>query len=398
MLTKELVRYHVRKNRIYPSFIDTGSQSLLHALAEMQNVVKNLEARPYYEVKQQLEEHTFDQSPAIPGLIKLFLDQCEWEVDEGIASKRWQHLLVAQTLRNQCEDYVHFQNIISEVMDKSFSKLKEQLYADHPNYRILIFPPKMKEKTLLDHYNLLLVRGILLRAKTLRVSLPQATLQERRTLMRALKFHRLMCREMTRWEESSPFQLEINGPLQLFDYAQSYGIQFANFFPNLLGAKEWIIHADIEIRKHLYSLKLDHHSYLKTSKFLRLAYVPEEFKMVVDSFRLRENGWEMIFGEDMLNFGGGSYCFPDFSFLDKNGKKFHLELFHKWHRQEFLQRLSQLVKHPFHLLIIGASNNITKNIKFPCSETRKTFQRIGFEFTCFPTVKKLEKKLKECFT
>ncbi|MEZ4741467.1 MAG: DUF790 family protein [Bdellovibrionota bacterium] len=395
MLTKDLIKCKVRSNKIHPQFVNkdenltTLARNLLGFLDEISNI-----STPANKTRKEIEKallDNFDISiPIFPGLKKILFDHCVWqEDDENIQDKRWQWLLEAQMLRGRLNfaSPISYQKAISEHFDKDFTQIRDIIYSDLPENKLLASAPQIDPLDLINRYNVALVQGLLLKAFTLKIKLKNLTTIQKRNFFRAIKFHQLMVNiSETDHLQQDAIQITIDGPMHLFKNAGSYGDKFANFFPHILHLSNWELIAELEWKRKKVILSLSEKNNLTSHYKEKSGFIPEEFNYFIESFNKSCSYWQAKIGESFINIGSQSYCFPDIEFFGINKEKLAFELFHKWHKGQLLHRLKSLQKHSEHTMIIGVCRSISKQKEIADALNNSLiFQNNGILFRDFPT-------------
>jgi hypothetical protein len=254
----------------------------------------------------------------------------------------------------------------------------------------------MSPQALLHRYNCAQVQGLIVHTGKINLKLCGTSLVERRNLFRMIKFHRLLVHVTAQTEQE--LCCEISGPLTIFDNAQSYGLRMATFFPYVLQCPKWQLTADVKVDKREGILTLDETVGIKSHYKVTLGHIPEEFSVFCETFNGMDlgvrKGWQGISGDSFLHLGQQSYCFPDFKFIHSNGAVTYLELFHRWHQGQILQRLDALEKNHIKELMIGVCRSLRNNdaiLKVVDDATTRGLK--VFWFREFPTPKQVVTQL-----
>ncbi len=383
MLTKEHLTFRIRNGRAVPQFLPVDDAKVRGVAADLLAVFEGAEGLSLGE----LEEQAADAADGDVGaaLSKLLLDSCETEEDDGqVAASRWESLLKAEALRTQRASREEFQQKMAGVGSR--------LYADLPACRRVRSYKVMDPETLLHRYNAAQVQGLLLRARRVVIRLRSTDLAERRELFRQLRFHRLLgeVRPLAATKtKAQGLEVELSGPLSLFDQATTYGLRLANFFPRVLLLADWELEADVHVKNRELVLKVDASTGLKSHYRERRPYIPEELTALIDQFNERHGPtWRMSAANDFVHVGKESYCFPDLAVEGKSGQIFHVELFHRWHSAGLAGRLQALEKHPESSLCLGVSKSLLKDPALDeALKASRHFAKSGFYFSEFPTPK-----------
>jgi predicted nuclease of restriction endonuclease-like RecB superfamily len=232
--------------------------------------------------------------------------------------------------------------------------VEQGLFADLKSEQRLSKFDDTTADRLINRYNVALAQAVLLRSTRIEVTIYKEKPARYRQLLRAVKFHRLIC-DITRTGPESR-RLVLDGPLSLFTATQKYGVQLANFLPTLLLCREFELEAELrwgpERRPKTFRLGSD--DGLVTHAADTGTYVPREMGMFVDLFRKRVEDWEITEETDVFPLGDG-YWVPDYRLTDRaGGKTVLLEVLGFWRRasaEKHLQRLRQFAPMPFLLAV-----------------------------------------------
>lgn len=404
MLTKDLLKYKTKKGAIFPEFIPSEDHEALKIAEDMSKIACEGKTLCLSQIEKKWEDAGCDVSRWYPGFKKLLVDRMQWEeVDDSWMKKRWELIREAQSLRMESllPDLSSFQEAFADSQMTPFTQLAQHLYKDLPEYRCLVDFELFKGCELIHRYNCAQVQGLLIRAQQLKLEIPRKTsIEDKRALFRMLKFHRLIATidegEKSRKDE---IVIKIDGPLSVVQNRQKYGTKIANFFPWVLHLDKWQISADIEFvqKKKKFTLEISHRTKIVSHYKRFTSYVPEEISCFFENFKKSAEEWDLLPGEDLLNLGKESYCFPDMIFQHKvSKKKVYFELFHKWHKSALIDRLAVLEDNVNHHLVLGVDRNLAsgKQFKNMLGESR-WFQENGVLFKDFPSVKALSEVLRQ---
>lgn len=396
MLTKDHLLYKRKKGSVIPSFLDPGNVAIQDKANLLVDLFDECQNKSQSEIKDEVSE-CLDQYDAVSSAFeKLLLDRCEFESpDESISEKRWDLILLAERLREEkifssLEDY---RAAISEHSNQTLNEISTSLYSDLPECRKLIAYKKITAEDLIHRYNCAQIQGLLIYSKKVLIIFDNISNSDKRSLFRRLKFHQLLVEV----KKNEPLEVELSGPLSLFDNGQKYGIKLANFFPYLLHLNSFKLISKVLLKQGEFELEIDQTCGIKSHYRYSGAYIPEEFEHVVRSFNSKVDGMEMSVGDDFLNIGRQSYCFPDFSVSGKKlTKPIYIEIFHKWHKSQIKNRVLsflKLAKKP--RLVFGVCKTIEKDNDFAkiVGENQDIANHI-FYFRDFPSSKQIEKGLK----
>ena len=251
------------------------------------------------------------------------------------------------------------------------------------------------------------MQGLLLEATSIELDVEDASQAQLRRLFSLVRFNRLVSSAEARAPkkqagsagETTSIHFTIDGPGSILSQSRSYGFQLARFFPAVVNLKHWSMTATI-LHTNAYGtkereLKLDETSGL-TCRDAYGSYVPEEIAMFRKAFAAKNSRWSFVEECPLLKGKKGLLVFPDFGFTSSEGTTIYLELFHRWHANQLMQRLDQLDDGSDWPLLIGVDRAIAAKPEFQERlEASPAFQKAGFLYRDFPTVDKLLTKLEQ---
>ncbi len=264
------------------------------------------------------------------------------------------------------------------------------VYGDLPENETLVRFKKLSVQEVLDRYNIGLVQGALLTADAMQLTIPAATPPaDLRNLFRSLRFFRLLFSGSI---EKKNLLLKIDGPASVLENSLKYGLQLACFFPSVCRLPEWKFSCSVRRNQKTYKLILDQTSGLRSFRPQFSGWL-EEYRMFLSYFREKGgDGWLIDDAPGYLIPSPQSIVFPDFSFQKAGGDKvFYLELFHRWHASQLMQRLENLPED----LLIGVDRALLKKdgILKKMLEEHPVFRKNGFFFRDFPGTENVLKLL-----
>ena len=389
MLTKDLLRYRRRSDKIHPGFVSPFDPTLLSAAEALIGAFEEAPGQEVSDLEDELEGVSVGPKDILDGLKKLLFDRCGFVEDDGTAEGfRWNIFQTAERLRAEQEfaSRGDFEAVLALALGHDATDLKAKLYVDLPEHRKILSFDKIAPGALLHRYNCALVQGLLIRSSKVEIKAKGLTLAAKRRFFRALKFSRLLSLVDTS-EKDSSLSVELSGPLSLFQQAQTYGMRIANFFPYVLHLDTWQLTADVKLGDKHLRLSLDETSEIDSHYEKRDPYVPAELSACLDLFNQNHRGAQASLAESFVNIGRESYCFPDLSvtYLD-SGRRVDFELFHRWHAGQLKGRLVALSKNPTSDLRLGVCKSLAKDPEVATHlENSKWFQKNGFLFRDFPT-------------
>ena len=393
MLTKDLLRYRFRADKVLPQFLDCKEPALLAQAQVIIDTFSSAVGLELGEIQEQLTELDLPPSPTKAGLEKLAFDRCDFaEVDGSAEALRWRIFAAAELQRktggwSTREDYA---NAVASEFGEGLDALQAKLYADLPEHRPLESFKKMTGEKLLHRYNCAQVQGLLLRSSWITISAKDLPTTAKRKFFRALKFHQLLALVNDN-NDDGDFRISLSGPLSIFQEAQTYGMRIANFFPNVLHLPNWNLTAEVTIADRKVNLELSEKCGIISHYDQADPYVPPEMLICLDTFNRTHAGFVAEAGQSFVHLGKQSYCFPDITVTGRAPKsEVHFELFHRWHAGQLEGRLKVLETSAVGNLRIGVCRALAKTPEIKkLLEQSAFFATHGFVFRDFPIAEHL---------
>ena len=424
MLTKDLVICRCSGKRVIPVFQKTDDEEILE-LAE--RLIAACEPNSTFTRGDMLQAWSdvttgFLNTKLSNGLQKILDDRAQFtssaELDYPAERKKLLLASAAVLKQGTFATEEEYRLAVAQSIESPLGR--ERLYADLPDNDRLISFRDTSPRELIERYNVALVQGLLLEATSIELDVEDASQAQLRRLFSLVRFNRLVSMAEARAPkesftpasghhrpdgallQSAPFQttrihFTIDGPGSVLSQSRSYGFQLARFFPAVVNLKHWSLSAKI-LHSSVYGtkereLKLDESSGL-VCRDAYGSYVPEEIAMFRKAFAAKNSRWRFLEECPLLKGKKGLLVFPDFGFTSPEGTTIYLELFHRWHANQLMQRLDQLDEGSDWPLLIGVDRAIASKPELQERlEASPAFQKAGFLYRDFPTIDKLISKL-----
>lgn len=403
MLTKDLVRYRIKKDEIFPQFIDVTDAALRQTAAQLIALFADSLGRTREELQNE-SGLIVSASSAVGvvsrGLEKLLLDRTEFDTgpdDELTAWRRDVFTLSAELLSSSNDlTFADYKQVISNHFDHPAEHITHKLYRDLPPFQQVSRVRPMTTDELLHRYNCAQVQALLLHCEQLRVNLYDPQAKMLRQLFKYLRFQQLLAHIVRHSDKH--YTIQIDGPMSLFYQTSKYGQKLSRFFPAVLHQLKWELIAEVKVKKgQVHVLKLDQTCGIQSHYRQFLSFVPEEITWFQDLFKKSISDWTIDPSNDLVALAGEHYCFPDFKLCHESGKLVYMELFHNWHAGQLGIRLQQLEKHADSQLILGISKRLLKDESvLQQTALSNYFSRFGFVFREMPTVSQVKPVLQLC--
>lgn len=218
--------------------------------------------------------------------------------------------------------------------------IREGLYADLAENKVLTEFDEPTPEQLLHKYNLSQVQGVFYRASQLVLNAHRNVPGEYKLLFRYLKLFQLMA--YIEGDAEHGFTITIDGATSLFKPSTRYGLAIAKMIPALLHVTKWSLSATLQTRDFYTNT-------WKTGKFsldsncgLVSHYPPGKpyDSMLEEAFASRwsalKSEWVLEREVDLIPIPG-SVMIPDFRLVHPDGRSLLLEIVGYW-RPEYLQK------------------------------------------------------------
>jgi predicted nuclease of restriction endonuclease-like RecB superfamily len=383
MLTGKLVRVRYSRDRIRPCYLDPAESGWHGAAERLLDVYRAADGRSRGELEEELREMIGNDPAQLVhlGLAKLLEDRCEFEVVAGVAPETLREAVfsAAATARRAVGvsgpvpamdtgqvppanpghlpltfDRAAVLQDVAATFDLTPAAVQQGLFADLKSEQRLVRFKDINVERLLLRYNVALAQAVLLRSTRIQVTIRHEPPQRYRQLLRAVKFHRLVC-ELSRTGPET-CELRLDGPLSLFSATQKYGLQLALFLPAVLLCKDFELRAELlwGPQRKPKTFFLTHEDGLVSHAGDTGMYVPVELTMFTELFRKKIAAWEIREETELLPLGDGFWV-PDFSLVHRaTGEVVYLEVLGFWRRasaERHLERLRKYAERPFLLAV-----------------------------------------------
>jgi len=392
MLTKDLLKYTTRGDKVHPKYLNPTDAALVALARELEDIFQLQVGSKQRDLDDRLKQHPKAGDAVFQGLCKLLEDRCEFgDLEDTIEEQRWQWMEKARQLRLAgFEHFSAFQQVLAAEIGQPFADIEARLFADLPEFRELTRFQAYGAERLVHRYNLAQVQGLLLRASKVTITVRDADLLSRRRLLQKLRFCRLLAEFQEQREHE--LQIEISGPLDIFEQSQSYGLRLCQFFPYVLLFQDWSLEAELRLGEKHLQLQLDGKKPIRSHYQSFTGYIPEEFQEFIRVFNALPSAdrsdWVVEEGRACLNLGQESYCMPDLTFKHPSGGERHIELFHRWHARDLRRRLDSLRAKDAESLVFGVAQELKKDTELESWLAGKQQKGVSvFTFRQFPTVK-----------
>ena len=351
MLTVDLVKVRRKAGRLQPLWLQgRACEQWMPLAAELIELFQRAKGMTVAELEASIAACVRDASDPVraAGLVKLLRDRCELEEADPALAEQARRLVferAAQERRSlgmkEVLDRATLMSSCAHAAGSTAAELEARLFSDLPGaQRVIGFKP-IGAAALLQHYNLALAQGVLLRASQVRIELAPCPAVRLRELFRALKFRRLM--HQVSGSASEGYRLVIDGPMSLFESTQRYGLQLAMLLPTLVAGEGWELRADVIWGRDRSPLRFE----LSWRDGLATDHAavdePEELELLERTFSKIGSGWVVRRQATVFDIRGKGVFVPDLVFEQvATGRVVYLEVFGTWSRAAVFQRLELL--------------------------------------------------------
>lgn len=392
MLTKNHLKFTSRGGKVFPKYIKPDDTQTKQLVSEMDRIFKGaVGSKSLADLESQLRDVA--SSPVAEGLKKLLEDRCEFSDEDGadVENLRWLAFKASLEARRDAKTKEEFESLMTETLRSTLPTLRSQLYGDRPSLRKVAAFASIDASELIHRYNCAQIQGLLLQTKELTIEVKESEVPKKRKLLQKAKFHGLIMSVDGLFKDK--MVLRLGGPLSVFEGASSYGTRLANFFPYVLQMDSWALSAQVTVRQKVMQLEVDSKKAVRSHYSDLTSYIPEDLLAFCNSLKenktLRDLGWDVVEGNDVITVGKNNLVFPDLSFTNhKRSQQVHMEIFHKWHSSALKDRLQDMVKINQNNVIIAYPKKLIKD-KY-LGELTKNAQQSGVkivEYSSFPTVR-----------
>lgn len=252
---------------------------------------------------------------------------------------------------------------LTQELDREISSddVRQGLYADLQENRILIEFDAPTPEALIHRYNLSQVQGIFYRASQVVLNLHRNDPGEYKLMFRYLKLFRLMT--YIEGDADQGFTITIDGPTSLFKPSTRYGLDIAKLIPAILHVTRWSLTATLHIKDN-YSNEVRQRTFTLDSDCNLVSHYPPGKpydSMVEESFAKRwptdKTQWRLEREVDLVPIPG-SVMIPDFRLVHPDGREYLLEIVGYWRPDYLRKKFAQVQKANRNNLILAVSERL----------------------------------------
>ncbi|NMF82778.1 DUF790 family protein [Nodosilinea sp. P-1105] len=252
---------------------------------------------------------------------------------------------------------------LSQECDRAITPdhIRQGLYADLPDNRILIEFEAPTPEALIHRYNLSQTQGVFYKASDLVMHLYRNDPGEYKLMFRYLKLFRLMT--YIEGDADQGFTITIDGPASLFQPSTRYGVDIAKLIPAILHVSRWRLTATLQM-KDSYSQQVKTRQFSLDSRCGLVTHYPPGKtydSMIEESFVNRwptdKTPWRLEREVDLVPLPG-SVMIPDFRLVHPDGREYLLEIVGYWRPEYLRKKFAQVHKSERDNLILAVSERL----------------------------------------
>ncbi|MGB3291986.1 MAG: DUF790 family protein [Phormidesmis sp.] len=255
--------------------------------------------------------------------------------------------------------------------------IRQGLYADLKENRILTsFEPPTAE-ALIHRYNLSQVQGIFYKASHVVMNLHRNDPGEYKLMFRYLKLFRLMT--YIEGEADQGFTITIDGPASLFKASTRYGVDIAKLVPAILHVTRWQLTAQLQW-KNPYTKTTQQKSFSLSDTCDLVSHYPpgKPYDSMLEAafaekWAKTETPWQLEREVDLIPLPG-SVMIPDFRLVHPDGQTYLLEIVGYWRPEYLRKKFYQVRESGCENLILAVSERL--NLEKAGVDTRNTPAKI----------------------
>ncbi|MEL7501880.1 MAG: DUF790 family protein [Cyanobacteria bacterium J06554_6] len=239
--------------------------------------------------------------------------------------------------------------------------IRQGLYADLQENRILTAFDAPTPEALLHRYNLSQVQGLFYRASHVILNVHRNDPGEYKLMFRYLKLFRLMT--YIEGEADQGFTVTIDGPASLFKPSTRYGLDIAKLVPAILHVTRWQLSATLQWKDSYTRQTREKRYSLADTCDLVSHYPPGKpyDSMIEAAFAERwgklKTEWILEREVDLIPIPG-SVMIPDFRLVHPDGRTYLIEIVGYWRPDYLRKKFSQVRQANCDNLILAVSERL----------------------------------------
>src|SRR5689334_6674030 len=373
MLTSDLAMNRVRGGRVEPLAINPADKAHLEMAGDLIAIFAEHVGEQRAALDRELDEYVGDDTDyrILRGLIKLLLDECEFETASAVSPSEIRRALFLKARLHHpvSAGEATRAQLITEVaaeLSCAVEEVEAHLYADlFENQRLTGFD-EMSPRELLDRYNLAQAQALFYRATEMRLRIEPQEAAGYRRIFDAIKAYRLI--HTIAGSPARGYDVRLDGPVSIFHQSQKYGIQMAVFLPALLLCGGWRLTTEIVLKQgKRVTYELDSRTTTLRSHYLDdVSYKPAIEDKLLGAWAKAESAWQIQAGKEVIDLGACAFI-PDFIIRHADGREFYLELLGFWTPRHLDERVSEFARADFTRYLLAVSDELRGSRDKPLS-------------------------------
>jgi uncharacterized protein len=362
MLTPDLVRAHRRGDELHvPRLVGQQRDRALDIAAQLLEAARATVGATRDELRDALGgvDIVARERRLRDGLAKLVEDGCEFAVDESVDPIELRRDVFSRASVLRSEHHLDRSELVGRVAAErglDVERLERALYADLRGAHQLLAAPSIAAPDLLVGYEQAEVQAVLLRAIKVSARVFCRSPAAYRDLLRQLKFRRLL---FTVTPLDRGYQLEIDGPLSLFESVTKYGLSLALALPALQTADELDLEAQVRWGKQRKPLRFRIASRAPAVARPADPPPPGEIAALIEAFATHDSGWRASVADRILELPGVGLCIPDLVFQNPElPSPVYFELLGYWSREAVWRRVELVQRGLEERILFAASSRL----------------------------------------
>ncbi len=386
MLTADLLRVKIYRDRITPRWLDESNPKYLSRAAEFIEIFSNHIGKSRGELERAIQDKIGEDTDysVQRGLVKLLFDRSNFEVRSPVSPREIRERVFSLSAENYPvfpDNWAEFgqawfetdgeSELLGEVGGELFGlelssgwgssrseilarvgeelgisgeEVERFLYSDLQEAQVLTEFEPLEPVELIRRYNLALAQALLFRAEFLEIEIGSPTPQRLRQFYRYIKFFQLISTAYPLG--NGGFIFKIDGPLSLFRYHQKYGLQMAKFLPALLLCEEWSMRALIrwesssgKLRKLEFSLNSENCELISHYPD-KGVYLTEEERHFRENWSEEKLGWKLLTEVEVFSLGSRDTLITDYALVSvSDQRKCLISILGFWHPRWLRKKL-----------------------------------------------------------
>ncbi len=375
MLTGDLVRARVVKDRVIPLYLDRARPHWLEAAETLLALYREGIGRTRAWIEEEIDALYGSGGKAslvYRGLAKVIDDRAEFEVVSQAPPEQIRECVFTAAAAERRAILAHTgvgprrgfdrEKVLREAalaLELEPEAVVAGLFADlRDENRLLRFEDATAEQ-IIDRYNVALAQAILLRSVRIELEIRRERPARYRQIFRWLKFHRLI--HQVEGTVSEGYTIRIDGPLSLFSATTKYGLQVALFLPAVLLCQNYRLVAELRHgpKREPRAFELSPGDGLVSPMGDYGVYVPEEMKAFAERFRQVAPAWEIRETTVIHELGREGVWIPDYVLVHRqSGIEVYLDIVGFWRRSSLERIVSLLPAHGPPRYVLAVSDKL----------------------------------------